>query len=84
MASCGGVSRNYRGFARGCYANAMPLGVNNVLFAELMAFMLAVEIVKIGVGSLFGLNVILRHWCTKFYTSLMMYHGELRLGGETV
>lgn len=42
-ASCGGIFCNYRGFARGCFIE--PLGIQYPLFAEIMAFLLFVEIV---------------------------------------
>lgn len=41
-ATCAGVFRNYRGFHRGSFAK--PIGVQFALFAEIMAFIIAVDI----------------------------------------
>lgn len=42
IASSGGMFRNYRGFVRGCFS--LTLGVNSAIYVEMMAFMVAVEI----------------------------------------
>ncbi|KAL5715177.1 hypothetical protein ACHQM5_017038 [Ranunculus cassubicifolius] len=42
LAACGGIFRTHRGYIHGCYA--MPLGVQNSMYAELMGVIRAIEI----------------------------------------
>ena len=42
LAAIGGVFRTYRGFSKGCFCKA--IGIHNAFFAELLAFITAVDI----------------------------------------